>query len=320
MLFMQSIPIFSGLWNYLTVPDLPRTALSIGENHLSIVTLRRSGKEFEPRNLGVLRLPAGLVRAGFSEPNISDEPALIEHLKKTANQAGIARPRALSLALPPGSAHSQVVTLDSVPASRQELTQMIEWKAERAFGQKSADLRISHSRLRNFNGRPQWLITGVHNRVLEQYERIFKELRWHIGLVVPQHFGEAQWLLRQTVDDDQVVVSLHERGFDTVIVRGKEPILIREVECSAQECEDEFFRLMVFYRDRLQPENSAMTLSRLLLLGTVAEQRRFRDVLNSALENHTVSLDPPQIGLKVDPTAPFNQFAAAGGLATMAWG
>jgi hypothetical protein len=37
------------------------------------------------------------------------------------------------------------------------------------------------------------------------------------------------------------------------------------------------------------------------------------------LENHTVSLDPQQIGLKVDPSAPFNHFAAAGGLASMAW-
>jgi len=317
---MQPIPIFSGLWNYLTAPDLPRTALSISETHLSMVTLRRNRGEFEPRNLGVLRLPPDLVKAKFAEANVSDEAALIEHLNKTAAQAGINRPRGLSVALPTGSARSQVISLESVPGSRAELAQLIEWKIERSFGQKFHDLRTSYKRLNDFEGRSHWLVTAAHLRVLAQYERIFQQLRWPVGMIVPQHLGEAQWLIRQKSADDQVVVSLNERGFDTVIVRGTEPILVREVECSPEEREDEFFRLVVFYRDRLLPENAPVTLNRVLTLGTVSDQRRFREVLSTALENHAVSLDPQQIGLKVDSNAPFNHFAAASGLATMAWG
>lgn len=317
---MKSIPILSGIWNYLTAPDLPRTALSISETHLSIVTLRRNGGTFEPKNLGVLRLPAGLVQASFNELNVSSESALIEQLTRTASQAGISRPRSLSVALPAGSAHSQVISLDTIPSSNQELMQMIEWKIERSFGQRVSELRTSHTRLSEFNGKPHWLVTAAHKQVLEQYERVFKELKWQVGLVVPQHLGEAQWLLRQNLDDDQVLVSLNDRGFDTVIVRGREPIMVREVECSAEEREDEFFRLMVYYRDRLLPENAPVTLSRLLTLGNASDQRKFRDVLNSALDKHALSLDPQQIGLKVDPNAPFSHFAAAGGLASMAWG
>lgn len=316
---MQQIPVLSGLWNFLTAPDLPRTALAISETHLSIVTLKRSQGEFEPRNLGVLRLPAGLVEGSFTEPNITNESSLIEHLTRTANQAGIKRPSALSVALPTGSARSQVITLDSNPHSRQELEQLLEWKIERAFGQKFTDLKISHSKLSAFHGRPQWLVTAVHNSVLEQYERIFKQLRWPVGLILPQHLGEAQWLMRQRLGDDQVIVSLNDRGFSAVIVRGDQPILVREVECSPEEREDEFFRLIIFYRDRLLPENEPIKLSRILTLGTVAEQRRFREVVASALQNHAIALDTQQIGLKVDPNAPFGHFAAAGGLATMAW-
>lgn len=317
---MQQLPVISGLWNYLTAPDLPRTALSISESHLAIVTLRRNRGEFEPRNLGVLRLPDGLVHADFTGPNVSDESALREHLIKTATQAGISRPRSLSVALPAGSARSQIVSMESVPESRTELAQLLEWKIERAFGQKSSDLRTGATQLHDASGgRAHWLITAIHSRVLEQYERIFKELRWSVGLIVPQHLGEAQWLIRQKSTDDQIVVSVNERGFETVIVRGTEPILVREVECSEQEREDEFYRLVIFYRDRLVPENEPITLNRLLTVGTISDQRRFREVLSSALENHTVSLDPQQIGLKVDSNAPFNHFAAAGGLATMAW-
>ena len=316
---MQQIPVLSGLWNYLTSPDLPRTALAIGETHLSIITLRRSGGEFQPRNLGVLKLPPGLVTSGFTEPNVSNEASLIEYLNKTATQAGINRPRALSVALPSGSARSHVITLDSVPASRLEFSQLIEWKIERTFGQKFADLKTSFTKLSDFHGRPQWLVTAVHNRVLEQYENIFRQMRWTVGMIVPQHLGEAQWLMRQKIEDDQIVVSLNEDGFSTVIVRKNEPILVREVECQPEEREDEFFRILVFYRDRLLPSEEPIRLGRVLTLGTAADQRRFRDVVASALENHVVSLDASQIGLRVDPSAPFNHFAAAGGLATMAW-
>lgn len=316
---MQKIPVLSGLWNFLTAPDLPRTALSISETHLSIVTLKRNRGEFEARNLGVLRLPDGLVEASFTEPNITNEASLIEYLTKTANQAGINRPRSLSVALPTGSARSQVVTLDSNPHSRAELEQLLEWKVERAFGQKFFDLKTSHSRLSDFHGRPQWLVTAIHHRVLEQYERIFKQLRWPVGLILPQHLGEAQWLMRQKLNDDQVIVSLNDHGFSAVIVRNDQPIMVREIECSPEEREDEFFRLIIFYRDRLLPENEPIKLSRILTLGTMADQRRFREVVTSALENHAIALDAQQIGLKVDPNAPFSHFAAAGGLATMAW-
>lgn len=316
---MQQIPVLSGLWNYLTSPDLPRTALAIGDTHLSIITLRRSGGEFEPRNLGVLKLPQGLVKSSFTEPNVSSEASLIEHLNRTATQAGINRPRALSVALPAGSARSHVIALDSVPASRLEFSQLMEWKIERTFGQKFADLKTSHTKLSDFHGRPQWLVTAVHKRVLEQYENIFRQMRWPVGMIAPQHLGEAQWLMRQKIEDDQIVVSLNEDGFTTVIVRKDEPVLVREVECQPEEREDEFFRLLVFYRDRLLSSEEPIRLGRVLTLGTAADQRRFRDVVVSALENHAVSLDANQIGLKVDPGAPFNHFAAAGGLATMAW-
>jgi Tfp pilus assembly PilM family ATPase len=317
---MQQLPILSGLWNYLTAPNLPRTSLSISETHLSLITLKRSGGDFEPRCLGVLRLPAGLVRASFTEPNIADEPTMIECLTRTAAQAGMKRVRMLSASLPATSARSFVVMLDSLPASRAELTQMIEWKVERNVVQKFSDLRINYSRLSDHQGRPQYLVSAVHNEVVAQYEGIFKQMGWQAGLITPQHIGEAQWLLRQNLEDDQIVVSLNDRGFDAVIVRGQEPILVREVECPLEDRENEFYRLIVFYRDRLLPETGEVTLNRVLTIGSVAEQRRFRDVVSSALERHTVALDPQQLGLRVEPNAPFNHFAAAGGLATMAWG
>jgi Tfp pilus assembly PilM family ATPase len=316
---MRQIPVLSDLFNYLTAPRLPRTSLSISETHLALVTLKRSGETFEPRNLGVSRLPAEMVRASFTEPNVADEAALIEHLSKAASRSGMESVKELSVCLPSGSARSIVTALDAAPASRTEMEQMIEWKAERGLGQKFADLRINYTRLSDLGGRPQYLISATTERVIAQYERIFQQLGWHAGMIAPQHIGEAQWLMRQGLEDDQVVVSLHERGFDTVIVRGREPLMVREVECAPEESENEFYRLMVFYRDRLALEGADRPLSRALMIGDVYEQRRFRNVLASAIERPVAALEPQQIGLRIDPNAPFNYFAAAGGLATMAW-
>jgi Tfp pilus assembly PilM family ATPase len=316
---MRQIPILSGFFNYLTAPDLPRTSLSISETHLALITLKRSGGQFEPRNLGVAPLPDGIVQASFTEPNVSDEPALVNHLSRTASQAGMKRVRALSVSLPSGSARSLVVTLDETPASRAELAQVLEWKVERGMGQRFSEMRVNYTRLSDLNGHPQYLISAASERVVAQYERIFKQMGWQAGMITPRHIGEAQWLIRQDLEDDQVVVSINGRGFDAVIVRGREPLLVREVECAPEERENEFYRLMVFYRDRLAPAGSDAPISRVLAIGGVAEQRHFRDVLSSAMERHAVALDPQQIGLRVDPNAPFNHFAAAGGLATMAW-
>lgn len=317
---MPNIPVLSSIWKSLTSPDWPRTAVAISETHVALSTLRKRGGEFEPSHLGVLRLPTDLVRASFTELNISNEAELVEKLRETVTQAGYRRLRRVAVALPSGSARSLVFTVENLPNDRQELAQMIEWKIERTVGSKISELRVAYQRLSDFNGKSHWLASAVHARIAEQYEQVFAQLGWQTGLILPQALGEAQWLMQSEIEDDQALVSLRHDGFDAVIVRGTEPILVREVTCTPEEREDEFYRIMVFYRDRLMPEQGAAVLSRLLTLGNPHEQSRFREVLISALESAAVSLDPSQIGLRVEPSAPFKDFAAASGLATLAWG
>ncbi len=316
---MANLPILSSIWRYLTVPAWPNTALGVTESHLALTSLRRSRGEFEPRNLGVLRLPAGLVKPGFTDLNITDENQMVERLREVALQADLRRIRKITVALPAASAKSLVFQLDTLPDNPTELAQMVEWKIERTVGVTGSDMRVSYDRMSDVNGRTQWLATVVHNRVIDQYESVFKQLGWQVGLVLPQALGEAQWLLRNEIKEDQALVSMREDGFDAVFVRNGEPILVREVTCSPEECEDEFFRLLVFYRDRLAPANESSSLARLLTLSTPSEQRRFRDVVQSALDQSAVSLDALQLGLRIESQVPFREMAGAAGLATMAW-
>ncbi|HZS05368.1 MAG TPA: hypothetical protein VFD58_11080 [Blastocatellia bacterium] len=303
--------------DFLTAPKLPSTSLAISETHLAMVGLRPRGKNLEVRHMGVMQIPAGLVRPHFTEPNVSNEATLIDYLTRTAEQSELKRLRKLSVALPEASARSFVVALDSEPSSRAELNQMLEWKAERNLGCKPADVRMTSRRLETLSGKSNWLVAAAHEKVLEQYERIFDEMGWQAGLVAPQHLGEAQWLIRAEIPEDQAMVSLNPRGFTVVIVRGREPILVREIVCAPEEREDEFYRLMIYYRDRLLPESGSGMVSRLLTIGSPEEQDSFRRTFEAALERHPVMLNPNSLGFNLNSNAPFNRVAAAAGLASL---
>lgn len=316
---MPKLPVIGPIWDYLISPSYPRTAVSITETELSLVTLRRVRREFEPQHLAVVRLPAGLIRADFNEPNILDEEALGLEFEKLAAQAGIKRLKRLTAALPEGSARSLVMSLDGVPGGRQELVQMLEWKIERTIGCSTGEARLSYSRLHTGKQESHWLVTVTHKAVIEQYEEFFRRLGWQIGLFLPAHLAEAQWLLRSGGEGDQALISLNPRGFVAVITRGDSPLLIREVECSKPEIEDEFHRLMLYYRDRLATPNEPLSMKRLLVLGTPEEQEMLRRAASESLETPVASLNLAQLGLRIDPPAPLTKLAAAAGLSTFGW-
>ncbi len=310
--------MFSSLWNFLTLPTLPRTTFALTPSHLTLLEMQRRKGHFQPKKLGIQTLPPELVRASLTEPNILREADFISVLSATAEQAGFSRRLKLSVTLPEGSAHSIIATLDNKPHSRAELDQMLVWKIGRATNLKATEMRTSVQPLSKLEGQPRWLVTAVHNEVLKQYERLFSQLGWQVGMVLPQHLGEAQWLMRGEVEahEDQVLVSVNEQGFVVVIVRGQEPLLIREVSCSVEEREDELFRLMIFYRDRLNP---TQPVKRMLIVGEPGEQGIFSKALTAALEQNPQKLAPLSLGLTLESSAPFHRLAAATGLATLAF-
>ena len=310
--------MFSSLWNFLTVASLPSTSLSITPTHLALIELQRRGGALQPKKLGVQTLPEGLVKASLAEPNITREGEFVEALSALANKAGFARRLKLSVTLPAGSAQSQVVTLEQPPSSRAELEQILVWKISRTTNLKPAELRISSQPLSPEQGHARYLVAAVHEQILDQYERLFAQLGWQAGAILPQPLGEAQWLLRSELarDEDQALVSVNEHGFVVVLVRGDEPLLVREVVCAPEEREDEFFRLLVFYRDRLNP---TQPLKRLLLLGEPNEQPVFSQALTAALEQSPQKLTPLTLGLTLEANAPFHRLAAAAGTAALAF-
>src|ERR1041385_3615993 len=65
------------------------------------------------------------------------------------------------------------------------------------------------------------------------------------------------WLGRNGSGGESLLLSGSRQGFTGVICRDKHPLIIRTVTCTEEEFEDEFYRFLLFYRDRSVPETVA---------------------------------------------------------------
>jgi Tfp pilus assembly PilM family ATPase len=315
----QARTFWRGLGAFLIEPVYPRFALSITESQLVLLSLRYQQQEFSLRQVATTSLPVGMLEAGFVRPNIFEEDHFCQLLGRLPEEAGVKNLRRLSVSLPATSARSYVVTLDAEPRSRAEAAQLLDWKIERVSGYPTDELQISRMALPAIDGRTHWLVSVVHRSVLGQYEALFARLGWEVGLIVPRHLAEVLWLTRASTEGDQMLVSPTRQGVEVVILRGSHPILIRELDCSEEEMANEFYRLVIFYRDRLISEGGASSLFRLLVMGSAADQQRYRDLVGAALERPVVALTPAQLGLRLEPGMAFSQVGSAAGLASCAW-
>src|SRR4029078_11932119 len=92
---------------------------------------------------------------------------------------------------------------------------------------------------------------------------------------VARHLGEAQGVVRNGSTGDSLLLSGSSQGFTGVIFRDKHPLIVRAFTCAEDEFEDEFYRLLLFYRDRTPPEGAGgHTLARLMVIGEGLTKQR----------------------------------------------
>jgi hypothetical protein len=311
------------IFSKLVDPRFPSAAIGLESSNATVVHLerQRGGNGFVIRRAATITLPEGLVRPSFDEPNIGDVNTLAGLLSEAATSAGLAKQRRWSMGLPEAAVRAAILTLESAPASRGELEEILSWKYERAFGRSEGGLRVSRERLTpDAQGRPRYLAVATHDAVLAEYEAVFAALGWHAGLVLPRHQGESRWLLNHQGLGDALLVSSHAEGFTAVLLRNRQPAIVRSVMCDPEDRDDEFYRLLLFYRDRLSSAEAASDLQRLLVVGEGFDKERVGQIANETLEISLRPLGPAEVGLAV-PSGDFSfdAIAAPAGLAALAW-
>ena len=318
----------------LISPRLPQAAVGLSGEAASVVQLERRGGGLAVRSAGLLPLPAGLVRPGFDEPNVSDGAELAGALTELLTSAGLMRRKRWSVALPEAATRTSILTMETAPASRAEGEEMLRWKIERALGAPLDELRVSRERLkRDAQGRERYLVTAVRLSVLAEYEQVFAALGWSAGLILPRHMGEAWWLMRdgggQAAGADSLLVSSHAEGFTAVVLRAGSPLYVRGVICETEDRADELYRFLLFYRDRTSPQAAegeaappryGEGIGRLLVAGTGLDESDARAIVEETLSAAPRAVQPSDLRLTFPAAGiDFRQIAAPAGLAALAW-
>jgi hypothetical protein len=311
------------LFSRLVDPWYPTTAIGLEKGVASVVQLERvKGAACKLRRGATFNIAESLLRPSFDEPNIQNGPQLAAVLNELATSAGLLRQKRWSLSLPEATARTLVLTMETQAQSNAELQEVLQWKIERGFGAPLEELSISRERLqKDTHGRDRYLVVGIKNTILAEYEALLESLGWRAGLILPRHLGEAQWLMRNGAAGDSLLLSGSSQGFTGVIFRDKHPLIVRTVTCAEDEFEDEFYRFLLFYRDRSAPEvGQGHGLLRLMVIGEGITKARAGEIVNETTGGDLRPLEAQDLGLQL-PSHDFNfdSIAAPAGLATLSW-
>ena len=312
------------LLSRLIDPWYPATAIGLDKGVASVVQLERvKGSTCKLRRAATFNIAESLVRPGFDERNVEDVGQLAGVLRELATSAGLLKQKRWSMSLPEATARTLVLTMEGQAQSGSELQEVLRWKIERGFGAPLEELSVSRDKLqKDAQGRDRYLVIAVKKAVLAEYEAVLEALGWRAGLILPRHLGEAQWLIRNgAAVGDSLLLSGSSQGFTGVIFRDKHPLIVRTVTCTDDEFEDEFYRLLLFYRDRSVPESeSGQGLSRLMVIGEGITKERAGEIVNETTGGDLRPLGAEELGLQLPSRDfSFDSIAAPAGLATLSW-
>ncbi len=300
-------------------PNYPKCALGLEAESVTAVALRSEGRgRFGISQAASVELPDGLLVPSFLETNISNRDELLSIIEDVCLRAGLAGERRWSVSLPGNTARTTILTLDNEPSSKKELGDILDWKAEHSFGAPARELRLAMTKISpDREGKVRYFATAVTLSVVDEFESMFEAYGWQAGLILPRAVSEANWLMGRNSGSDSLLISSQNDGFSAVLMRGSEPVVVRNVTCTEAETDDEIYRLLMFYNDRLL-SGASDVLRRVLLVGKSIDRDRIRSISGEALGHELEILRASDVGLELPPgSITFDDVAAPAGVAML---
>ena len=306
----------------LTQPNYPKAALGLEQTSVTALALQKEGRgRFGIRQAATIELPAHLLKPSFTERNISSADEMLVLLEEAVMTAGLRKQKRWSVSLPSNSARTAILTLETEPASKEELSEILDWKSEQTFGVASGEMRIARRKIKaDKASKSRYFATAVKLSVVDEYETLFERLGWQAGLIMPRAVSEANWLVDAKSQSDSLLISSQVDGFVALLLRGDEPAVVRSVTCTESETDDEIYRLLMFYRDRFGSDANRNSLEKLLVVGKNFAPARLKEIADEALGRTLAILRPEDVGLSMPvQTLSFDDVAAPAGLAALGW-
>lgn len=214
--------------------------------------LSRGRKALQIEQAKSFRLPAGTFSPAVVSPELTNEAALADVLRRLRMETG--RWDKVSLLLPDSWFRINIVELPSLPERRNEAEQIIRWSLKRTIPLDPSAIRVAWDVLAKA---PQVKILAVSavEQTLVALERVFASAGIEIILIEPigLNIWNAVAVREPLTTRDRVFIYVREDDFTTAVFRGAQPLFIRSRNLTGDRSIEQEIRLSASYvRDTFQ--------------------------------------------------------------------
>jgi hypothetical protein len=162
----------------------PTLALSISEEALHLVEVKKSWRRTTFQEVKRVSLPSGVIRLSSAKPNIENMETFVEQLRTLVEP--LKTPISIALSLPDLCARTSVFDFSTFPTKKKEQTALLNWRFQQDLKLDTGQSRLSYAvyvptslanALKQENPeKVRVLGTAIRNEIVEQYERACLDL------------------------------------------------------------------------------------------------------------------------------------------------
>ena len=242
----------------------PPDVVIVDTDGLLHARLARGRKAPEIAHARTYRIPEGTFTPGVVTPDLANEAALAETLRRMRMESG--KWEKVSVLLPDSWFRMNLLDVPSLSDRPQEALHAVRWSLKRTLPIPPETLRIAFETLTKSATNVRLLVISALEKTLAGIERVFSAAG--VEVVVIEPIGLNIWnaiTMRDTgAPSDRLFVYVREQDFTTAVFRGGQPLFIRSRNFSGERTLQQEIRLSASYlRDAMQ----AVTIERTFLAG-----------------------------------------------------
>ena len=288
------------LTSWLASPP-PDAALELAPDSVSGAVVSARGSETTVQSFAFEPLPAGALVPSLTGQNLVDRAAVVAAIKAVIDRIG--RPKKVALVVPDLATRVSLVRFDQLPASRDDLDQLIRWQVK-----KSAPFPIEEASLtwtpgsQAIDGAHEFVVALARRDVIREYESACEGAGLHAGLVDLSTFSVVNCYLAggRVPTGDWLVVQVRSDYTSIAIMRGGDVIFFRNRgEGEGDALADLVHQTTMYYQDRL----SGQGFTRVLVGGTGrpgGDLEMARRGLEERLGVPVETIDPTRVAMLTD--------------------
>lgn len=235
--------------------SFPPDVIVLDSDGLIHARLARGRKDPQVQQAKAFRLPEGTFTPAVVTPELANEAALAEALRRVKLEAG--RIGKVSVLLPDGWFRMNIFELQSLPDRPDEADAMIRWSLKRTMPIDPATLRLAYEVIARAGGHPRVLVISALEKTLAAIEKVFEAAGIEVVLIEPVglNIWNAVAIREQATTRDRIFFYIRDGDFTTAVFRGPQPLFIRSRNLNEQRTLQQEIRLSASYlRDTLQTD------------------------------------------------------------------